>query len=342
MNFQQKVFLATTALEDFWDTSASRLVFLGNWCRRFSRREIWSSLNAEVLQSPWTDELERQKAHLYIDNLYNCVLPNLGNAINDIHGVKYSTKFWRIVIGPWLRWYITVMYDRYSVLRSAIEKYRNFNTIGLSKSSFITPYDTYEFVNKVTDDIYNLQIYTQLLHELGFTYSKKEIKTVKKNNYNNSWHKIFTNNFLIKSIAGLHRVSTLLWNHKGLIIHVNSYFSGMRQLSLFFRTYGRILPMQHINDDHVYTIDYNNREKVKNIISNKNEFESLLDNILFSFIPCCFIETFQETNEILNKYYSGKIKMLFSSTGWYFNEPFKQLAGNAAENGATLIATQHG
>jgi hypothetical protein len=45
-------FLVTTALEDFWDASRC-LLYLGGWCRRFTRHEHWQKLPGQVLESPW-------------------------------------------------------------------------------------------------------------------------------------------------------------------------------------------------------------------------------------------------------------------------------------------------
>lgn len=47
-----KMFLAATALPEFWDKQG-RLLFLGPWCQRDDRRLNWEDLHTQTLPSPW-------------------------------------------------------------------------------------------------------------------------------------------------------------------------------------------------------------------------------------------------------------------------------------------------
>ena len=46
--------LVTTAVESSW-LYEEPVLFLGEWCRRFSRRDHWSNLDHEVLTYHWDD-----------------------------------------------------------------------------------------------------------------------------------------------------------------------------------------------------------------------------------------------------------------------------------------------
>ena len=46
--------LVTTAVESSW-LYEEPVLFLGEWCRRFSRRDHWSNLDHEVLAYHWDD-----------------------------------------------------------------------------------------------------------------------------------------------------------------------------------------------------------------------------------------------------------------------------------------------
>ena len=43
---------------------------------------------------------------------YEKYLANLSEKLNQIHGVNYTERYWRIIIGIWLR-AIDALYDRY-------------------------------------------------------------------------------------------------------------------------------------------------------------------------------------------------------------------------------------
>ena len=53
-----KRLLVSTALEETWRDDEP-VLFLGEWCRRYSRKERWSKMDAEVLPYHWDD---RKKA----------------------------------------------------------------------------------------------------------------------------------------------------------------------------------------------------------------------------------------------------------------------------------------
>ena len=59
----------------------------------------------------------RRCGFFYVDDLYENVLAELATALNVIHGKRYSLRYWRILIGPWLLHFIPAVYDRYRHIR---------------------------------------------------------------------------------------------------------------------------------------------------------------------------------------------------------------------------------
>ena len=166
------MFLATTALSEFWDKD-QEILFLGPWCLRYDRRSDWESLNYRVLPSPWDDRERFQRVPAYLDVSYERILDQLAEYLNTVHQVSFEKRYWRILIGPWLFHYIHANYDRFIHLQEAFQKYPDLETIALDQRCFKTPRDNRQFINFVTgpplDDIYNLQMFSQLLQNMGHT-----------------------------------------------------------------------------------------------------------------------------------------------------------------------------
>jgi putative transferase (TIGR04331 family) len=154
--------LATTALEEFWDPSMP-VVFLGEWCRKYDRRAFWEPLGGTVAAPPVNGRQQAVAAYEYVGALYEALLPRLAEILNEIHGVKRGVGYWRLFAGMWLLHYISVLYDRYSQLDSVLSKESGLITTGLDEAGFITPSDTMEFVERISEDLFNLQIYTKIL-----------------------------------------------------------------------------------------------------------------------------------------------------------------------------------
>ena len=84
-----KRLLVTTALEESWEDTQPML-FLGEWCRLYSRRHRLSGLDAIVLPYHWNDSLKLQRDRQYLANLHEVLLVELGNELNERHRSDHS------------------------------------------------------------------------------------------------------------------------------------------------------------------------------------------------------------------------------------------------------------
>ena len=125
------MFLITTADERTWRKDR-KILFVGEWCKLFSRKKEWSKLDYEVLPYHWDDGKELHRDYLYLNDLYEKILPEVSKNLNKIHDVNHSIRYWRIIVGLWLLAFIHVFYDRYQSILSAAEygKVKNIESIG--------------------------------------------------------------------------------------------------------------------------------------------------------------------------------------------------------------------
>lgn len=333
------VFLATTALEEFWDTS-KHIVFLGEWCLLYSRRSFWKSLNNQLLGSPFDDSETAHAAYHYVNGIYERILPLIGDVLNTIHGTCYSQRYWRIIIGPWLLFYLPVIYDRYSHLRYALDQYPDCTTIVLSESSFITPSDALDFVSLVNDDTFNLQVYTKLLATLGKNFPCKVVQMAQnplhRKDTGVSWKRK-----ALGYLAGIYARSCAKASQS--IFFRSSYFSRASEFHLLIRNIGKIFPILPPLFEQSWPPCNNDiRKNLPKIEIGHSEFEQCLSAILFSDMPRCFVEGFCHINRKAQNIYPKIPKAIFSSNGWYLEEVFKHWAAISAENGTLLMGTPHG
>lgn len=114
------MFLITTADQRYWKTD-EKILFLGEWCKIYEQKHVWSKLDYEVLPYHWDDRSRLPQEYPYIRFVYEKYLQCLAGRLNEIHGVSYSIRYWRILIGPWLGFFIQILYDRYLSIRAAID-----------------------------------------------------------------------------------------------------------------------------------------------------------------------------------------------------------------------------
>lgn len=325
-------FLATTALEDFWDTSKP-MVFLGDWCLRQSRKPFWDKLDYKVIKSPLEDRQEFYRAYDYLTALYERILPQLSEKLNSIHGTDYSLNYWRITAGPWLMHYIHVLYDRYVSIKEAIEEYPGFATIGLAQEDFVIPADTYEFTTSSCEDAYNLQIYTDIL-----SFLKKDcaVKGLKGNSCRQSGKK-GTEKFIFKNIA-----KTVM--HSRPVIVKHPYFtSRLIELKMFIKSAGRIgFDYSEVFDLPELLTDKKLRSGITKLEISDNEFEQLIAGRLAFYIPKSLLEGYSLINNKVKNRLPLKPKAILNSDSWVYDEGFKFWAADCAQRGTKIFVIQHG
>lgn len=336
----KEIFLATTALEEFWDTTKP-MVFLGEWCLLYSRRSSRKDVGGKVIDYPFSDSERLHEAFRYTSELYERALILIGEVLNAIHGTRYSDRYWRIVIGPWLHRYITVVYDRYACLKAALDRYPDFETIGLSESSFATPSSMTESVKFFLEDSFNLQVYTRILTALGEKFPCKSIQVTRKNlhshGHGNAWG-LKLKNHIAKTVE----VACTLLAPQPIVLK-NSYFYRSIEIQLMLKVAGKVLPLwSRISDCTSPQNIGASRKDLQQISLGASEFEKCLSSMLFLDIPTCYIEGYKTISTDAEKLYPKKVKAIFSSTAWYFDEHFKCWAAVSAERGALLLGTQHG
>lgn len=336
---KDQIFLATTALEEFWETSKP-IVFLGEWCLLYSRRAYWEKLNGRLLSSPYATDDEGENAYQDISRIYEKTLPLLGDKLNTIHGKAYGLRYWRILIGPWLQIYLSTIYDHYLHIKHALDQHPDFATIGLSEDSFVVPVDTLDIAELMKGDAYNLQLYTRIMSFLGKDSPCKDTNLLYGNQYekspNDSWMRR-TISYLANAIANFGAIS-----QKTTFLQA-SYFRKQVWLQLIVRNSGRILPRSsQMKRCPRMESNSDKRSVLRAIEIGENEFERCLSAMLFSDVPQCFVEGFQVIENEVKETYPTHPKAIFTSNGWYFDEYFKQWAAMSAEKGSFLLGTQHG
>ncbi len=114
--------LVSSPIEQTWPADRP-IIFLGEWCLRHSRRNAWENLDYSVAPYHWDDRSRIPGDLAYISDVYESLLPQLAQVLNDLHGVDYSTRYWRIVVGWWLFYFAQVFFDRWQVIQDAAQAY---------------------------------------------------------------------------------------------------------------------------------------------------------------------------------------------------------------------------
>jgi len=332
-------FLIATALEEFWETSRP-VVFLGEWCRRYSRKDSWAGLGDCVVPDLWADPAVTYRAYEYTRQLYERMLGPVGQALNQLHRVSHSGRYWRIVIGPWLQSYIGILYERYSTIAAALSLYPDLTSAGLEESSWVVPQHSLDFIALVQEDFYNLQLYTRMLQHFGASLMLKPCQAR-------------ISKAVAPPEAGLANAArrllkpafngpTRFVQRFASVLHDGTYFSAGMQVRLMLATFGSVVRMapEQLPDTALGPTVARSDLHVEYMAN--EAFESFALSTIPLDMPRSFVEDFATVGEAARYSYPSRPRAIFSANCWYSKEPFKRWAADAAENGAILLGTQHG
>jgi len=325
--------LVTTAIEDTWPKNTlTPILFLGEWCKLHSRKSHWQNLDYSMLPYHWDDREKLDRDYHYLDGIYEKLIPIISNKLNIIHDVNYNTRYWRILIGPWLLYFIQILFDRWYMLQN-VGRAGSVTIIDSGDNSFV-PNDMEEFTSFYISDEWNEYLYSQIIvkQQLISTISKispqKRVIIVKKSSLRS---------FVDKCI---NRVSKLFSKDENYFFYLDfipfktfiRVQLKLNQIPLFWRA---------IATPRV-AIDPEKRKWSLNI-EISDDFLSILSQLIPLQIPSVYLEGYSALKTLIKESeWPAKPKAIFTSNAYSADDYFKAWAAEKTSGGTSLIIGQHG
>ena len=338
------MFLATTALEEFWDKT-QEILFLGEWCKLYSRRKEYEKLRYKTFPFVWKDRTHYEQAYYYCNTVFEDVLEALTNQLNKIHNITKSKQYYRIILGNWLIHYIYQLYDKYVTIKNVFSEHKDLQTFLLSSESYYIPLDYNEFISKITeDDLYNLQMYSNVISNLGFSFPIKSSGVAPdriKYTFSADWkNRVMGYLFRIASF-----ISNLFYDELDRVTITQPYFlyNGLsKRLNILVRS-----KLKCVFDDMRYdvrgeiVINRALRDTKRLFESDIDEFKSLINRVIFEDLPLLFLEGWRDFREKVLSLPINRSKIFYTANATYGNNVFKFLIAEYHDR-SILIESQHG
>jgi putative transferase (TIGR04331 family) len=330
-------FLITTADETTWKKD-EKVLFLGEWCKRFSRKQVWSQLDYKVFPYHWDDRVKLYEDYKYVSKVYERYLLLLSERLNYIHGVNHSARYWRIFVGPWLQTFISILYDKYCSIKGvgSAEKI-SLTWISNFDDYCMTPLDHAEqsknfFHSEWHHFIYGLII--MKMEEIPFKKIQAPTLVVRQN-------PTFLPILGKISKSFLTRIFSSVPDKANKIAFVSCSFS-RKDLAKLQISLGQVpyLINPEINLQDV-SIDPNQRNKLK-MIRSSNKFEQILEELIPLQVPKVHVELYPELCKKASKRFPKNVNTIVTTHGYAANEGIKAWIAQQCERGAKLAVAQHG
>lgn len=333
--------LVTTALEDTWGVD-EEILFLGEWCKIYDRKDIWSKRSSKTLPDPWSDRSRRFSAYLHTEEVYSRTIESLSDALNREHNLDHPVRYWKILCGPWLRLFVTATYHYWECISDAIDTNQSLDSfkVGAELKSLI-PIDMIDFENKMVSDSWNHHICSLIIDSLGFQISPRHINW--KSNDDNSPSNFQQQSTKRKLISQAFEFAGRVFNKSTAIFISNPYISKLNQIKLSakLRTFPSIvLAPQFIQKCDPYS---NSRKSLLASNNASSAYEIFLNRIVLQHIPFVYLEGFSDLQDAVNsKRWSKYPSAIVTAVDHFSNDFFKFYSASKVILGSSLNIICHG
>ncbi len=330
--------LVTTALKETRALDSNNL-FLGDWCLEFNEKNKYK--DSILLNYHWSDFSKLELDYLLIGEIYEKFLKIAGDKLNEIHCVNHSSRYWRIIIGPWLGYFIHGMFDKWQSLNRAFIEYNIEKTIIVDfPEEEMIPDDMESFIKLFSSNEWNHYCYSQITKYLSNEFSFN-LEVIKPNAYefekkSNLISSLFPY-LVLKLKKALNYISS-----KNKVLIASTYLGFWKELRLNlklrqFPFFYHLIKLKRSKPDLVL------RNKLIIDETNLSTFDEFLKNQIFKQIPTCFLEGYNKLRlEARSNFFPSNPKVIYTSNITTYDVVSMEYIASHVEFGAKLIHGQHG
>jgi putative transferase (TIGR04331 family) len=339
--------LVTTKID--LSTIDENVLLLGSWCKSYSDIKLATHRCLENMPHRWEVFEVLKCDYHYMSKLYERILKAVSIELNKVHSIQRSSRYWRILLGPWLDSCITVFLDRWFAVKYAIDNYDITRvTVSCINESLIVPSDCIDYLNMVFDDEWNFQIYSLVASYFSNMTGIEllQVKPVKSTQllYRHNKSRFFSIRALSHTIFDISKrfILPFLSDDRYLIMPGSLSLKNEIKLNLGLGQ----LPLKYANPLRVNQPPINGSLRKSfslTTFSPLSHFEKALSECLIKIMPIAYLEGFKSMNLRLNSLpYPKKPKAIFSTTSLIYDDFFKLYAAEVSDKGARIIYGQHG
>lgn len=333
-----------------------KIIFTGKWCLKYSEHNPTSNYY-EIHKYHWNPPIRFYGDVEFLEKIYQEYLVKLRSILNKIHGTDYSTRYWNIQIGWWLKFFIQVLFDRWKTTQEIANLYpkAEINKL-IPQTECPSAIDSRIFFDwAANDEFWNERLSTDIFE----SFTSLKINYVKKVNFDKQFRKRKSILFLCSN-----HLSSIIALPKKIFFKIACLITGclvriingkkIRKISLE-STYLRKKYLLRLFILLRSTPKFFRPWKITDLESSENmrcwkfpenqssDFSKVLEFFLPKHIPRNFLEGFHFNREKCYKLIKEfNPEIIVTANDCADNDQWKFWASECIENGSKLYVAQHG
>ncbi len=334
--------LVTTADERTWDVGQP-ILFLGEWCRLYERRRVWSTMDAVVAEPYGLSDGQKERDVFAVESVSGRLLLGLVDVLNAFHHTRHGLRYWNILLGPWLKRYVATVFNRYFTLEQALRSYCVRGTTVLSDTTYsLATNDTDGFVRAANDDVWNHVLYSRIIAFLGSVETQtQEVKLSELGRFHKRTAEAAGNDRGSQLRRAAERVLRAFRTDRDAVIAA-TYLPSLKAAELQ-ASLGQCPQIWAHAPVRGAAFDASQRTKIAVGWNNQTAFEQFTSETLRDALPICYLEGYSQlVDQVASSRWPDKPKFIFTSNRFDTDEAFKAWTGSMVERGVPYFAGQHG
>lgn len=336
-----KRFLITTADERTWRCDRP-VLFLGEWCRLYDRRTAWEHLDAEVVPYHWDDRRRYDDDWHYLQSVYEALLGKTRTALNEHHGTGYSTRYWRILLGPWLYMFTHVLFDRWTMVQRASDCYEIDDTLirDFPVATTIPP----DLRAALSPDsiAWNQHLFGRAIeYQNRIPWRRIQACAEKPATPRSPAHRTFRRSALI----ALHTFASSLlaqFTKSSEALILLSYLPRLEEIKLQLAL-GQVPKLWQVPQVEAVPPEVARRRQLKIASGGTDAFSRFLASMVPEQIPTVYLEGYRHLKRAAERLpWPSRPRVIFTSNAFVGCEVFQEWAAVKTEEGYPLVIGQHG
>ena len=292
-------------------------LYLGSWCH-----DTIDGVGEKTHKYHWSNLNKFQKDSDLIFSIYEDLLGRLSKKLNTLHDLNKDVSYWQKIVGPWLLFFVSIVFDRFEILNSLKNKNRLVTYLPNYKLSDWIPLDFVDFESLAASEEWNLYIYSEIIKELEIVkYKETQTTLINKDLYKRK------NDKFIKKVVK----NTIYFTNKMVperfkdvcLIETNLKPLKLYNINLRLRKY----PFQYYIREvtHKSKVNYPLRNMPTDDIHQGKDSEvvKLLCCLIVKNLPIAYLESFKLNRINALKSYPKNPKFILTSSAYFSNELFK-------------------
>jgi putative transferase (TIGR04331 family) len=330
--------LVTSADEKTWDSEVTML-FLGEWCKLYSRRDLWSTLSHETVPPIFSTQNEKNEVFNKLQPIIENLTSDLASQLNAIHGINYTQRSWEIILGHWVTRFVQVIYHRYSLIEYAFDNYEiKYGKFYKGTNYSLVTTTSTGFIHSMNDNKWNSQLFYKIINFLKYNLEVDFIQLEVKEDIHLEKTKFNFKKYFKKVYSRL--AERFVKKNDAFILR--SYLPGIQELKLQLSLFQ--IPIQwEVPVPEKNIVNAKLRDSLSLDSEKYTGFEEFIRLYVKEFLPTVYLEGFSKCLQIAKGLpWPSSPKFIFTSNAFDTDEIFKIWTAEKVEKGIPYFTGQHG